>query len=106
MTQDEKLKRQINKFFNLIDPKIKTKVTNTVAKTRQSDVPKNIWLERTARYSRVLFPWKKVKSNNMTIEQLQSFSGGVVVEFVNDDWFDDSNQTDPLFIHLRSCLGK
>lgn len=102
---DEQLKRSLNSFFNKINPKIKTKFTNTVAKTRKNDIPKNIWLDRTARYSRVLISWKKVKSNNITFEQLQSFSGGVVVEFINEDWFEEANQRDPLFIRLKACLG-
>ncbi|MCM1048246.1 MAG: hypothetical protein NC433_07465 [Clostridiales bacterium] len=102
---DMKLKTDLNSFFNAINHKIKTKFSNTVAKTRQNDIPKNIWLDRTARYSRVLIPWKKVKYNNITFEQLQSFSGGVTVEFINEDWFEPTNQTDPVFIQLKTCLG-
>ncbi len=102
---DAQLKTSLNSFFNAINPKIKTKFSNIVAKTRQNDIPSNIWMNRTARYSRVLIPWKRVKSNGITYEQLQSFLGGVVVEFVNEDWFDDTNQTNPLFIQLQACLG-
>lgn len=102
---DKQLKTKLNSFFNTINPKIKTKFANTVAKTRQNDIPKNIWLDRTARYSRVLISWKKVKSNNITFAQLQSFAGGVTVEFINEDWFDPTNQTDALFIQLKACLG-
>lgn len=65
---DRQLKTKLNSFL--------TKFSNTVAKTRQNDIPKNIWLDRTARYSRVFIPWKKVKANSITFEQLQSFSGG------------------------------
>lgn len=102
---DRQLKTKLNCFFYAINPKIKTKFSNTVAKTRKNDIPKNIWLDRTARYSRVLISWKKVKANNITFEQLKSFSGGVAVEFINEDWFEPENQTDPLFIQLKECLG-
>ena len=102
---DAQLKARLNSFFNAINPKIKTKFLNIVAKTRKNDIPSNIWLNRTPRYSRVLIPWKKVKLNNITFQQLQSFSGGVVVEFINEDWFDETNQTNPVFIQLQSCLG-
>lgn len=102
---DKQLKNNLNSFFNAINPKIKTKFSNIVAKTRQNDIPKNIWLDRTARYSRVLISWKKVKANHITFEQLQSFSGGVTIEFINEDWFDTTNQTDPLFIQLKERLG-
>lgn len=102
---DKQLKTKINSFFSSVDPKIKEKFKNVVAKTRKNDIPNNIFLDRTARYSRVLIPWKKVKNNNMTFSQLQTFTGGVVVEFINEDWFDPANQTDPLFIQLKNCLG-
>lgn len=102
---DKELKSKLNGFFSAINPKIKTKFKNTVGKTRQNDIPKNLWLDRTPRYSRVLMPWKKVKANNITFEQLQSFSGGVTIEFINEDWFEPANQTDPVFVRLQECLG-
>lgn len=102
---DKQLKSKLNKFFDTVDPKIKEKFKNVVAKTRRNNIPTNIFLARTARYSRVLIPWKKVKNNNITFSQLQTFVGGVVVEFINEDWFEPINRTDPLFMQLKDCLG-
>jgi len=53
----------------------------------------------------VLISWKVIKKNKLTIEQLETFTGGVVVEFVNEDYFDERNQKDPLFIELKRRLG-
>lgn len=85
--------------------KIKEKFSNICGKTGQYNVPSELFLQRTSRKCRVLISWKVVKENNLTIEQLSSFLGGVVVEFVNEDYFDEENQKDPLFIELKKRLG-
>lgn len=85
--------------------KIKEKFSNITAKTGRYNVPEELFQKRTPRKNRVLISWKTVKENNLTIEQLSTFSGGVTVEFVNNDFFADENQTDPLFVTLKGKLG-
>lgn len=84
---------------------IKEKLKNICGKTGQYNVPSELFLQRTSRKCRVLISWKIVKKNELTIEQLETFTGGVVVEFVNEDYFDEKNQKDPLFIELKKRLG-
>lgn len=97
-----------NKVFNFLgsfDPKILTKFRNISGKTRAYNVPLELYQKRTNRKNRVLISWKTVKANDLTIEQLNTFVGGVVVEFVNEDYFEPNNQNDPLFIELKNRLG-
>ena len=82
-----------------------TKLDNICGKTGRYGVPKELFQERTSRKNRVLLPWKEVKKNELTIEQLETFSGGVVVEFVNEDYFEPSNQKNPVFVALKHRLG-
>jgi len=84
---------------------IHEKFHNICGKTGQYNVPEELFQKRTHRKNRVLISWKTVNENNMTIHQLKTFSGGVVVEFVNDDYFDENNQKLPLFIDLKNRLG-
>ena len=92
-------------FLGTYGPKIKTKFSNICGKTGQYDVPTELFQKRTSRKNRVLISWKTLKANNITIEQLETFTGGVVVEFINDDFFDITNQNDPTFIALKAKLG-
>lgn len=101
----EKVRLAALNFLGAIDPKIKTKFSNICAKTGQYDVPTELFQKRTPRKNRVLLPWKAVKANGLTVEQLQSFSGGVAVEFVNEDYFDPSNFANPVFQELRRRIG-
>lgn len=97
-----------NKVFNFLgsfDEKIKTKFSNISGKTGQYDVPTELFQKRTNRKNRVLISWKTVKKNNFTIEQLKSFGGGVAVEFVNEDFFEEENQNNPVFVELKNRLG-
>lgn len=102
-------KSQIRKdafnFLGSFDPKIKTKFNNISGKTGQYNVPSELFQKRTARKNRVLISWKSVRKNNLSIEQLASFSGGVTVEFINEDFFLPENQNDPLFKELTSRIG-
>lgn len=99
------LKNKLFNFLGSFDDKIRTKFGNICGKTGQYDVPDELYQKRTSRKNRVLISWKTVKNNNFTIQQLESFSGGVAVEFVNEDFFEEENQSNPLFIDLKNRLG-
>ncbi|MGN1223210.1 MAG: hypothetical protein ACI4T1_03675 [Christensenellales bacterium] len=99
------LKNKLFNFLGSFDHKIRTKLDNICGKTGQYDVPDELYQKRTSRKNRVLISWKTVKNNNFTIQQLESFSGGVAVEFVNEDFFEETNQNDPLFVELKNRLG-
>lgn len=92
-------------FLGNMDEKIRTKFSNICGKTGQYDVPGELFQKRTSRKNRVMMPWKDVKNNGLTMEQLATFSGGVVVEFVNEDYFLPENQTHPVFIELKNRIG-
>jgi len=97
-----------NKAFNFLgsfDKKIKTKLSNLCGKTGQYSVPNELFQKRTHRRNRALISWQTVKNNHLTIAQLETFSGGVVVEFINEDFFSEENQTDELFLELKNKLG-
>ena len=80
-----------------------TKFTNICGKTGRYDVPEELFQKRTHRKNRILFPWKDVQGNSLTLEQLNTISNGVVIEFVNDDYFSVSNSA--LFTELKNRLG-
>ncbi len=101
------LKQKILQFLkeNYPDYEIDVKLENVCGKTGPYYVPKALFTERTKRNNRVLLPWKSVVSNNLTYEQLNTFENGVVVEFLNNDYFIESNRNNPLFNLLRDKLG-
>ena len=105
MIEKRKIRNQIFNYFGKINKKIKTKFDNICGKTGQYNVPNELFQKRTNRYNRVLISWKTVKNNNFTIEQLKSFSGGVVVEFINNDYFNDENYKNPIFCDLVKRIG-
>lgn len=92
-------------FLGEYDPKVRTKFSNICAKTGQYSVPNELFQKRTPRKNRVLISWKTVKNNCLTLVQLKTFTGGVAVEFINEDFFEPSNQSDPTFIALKNKLG-
>lgn len=92
-------------FLGKYNPKIRTKFSNICSKTGQYSVPNELFQKRTSRKNRVLISWKTVKDNKLTIDQLRTFTGGVAVEFINEDFFDQTNQTDPTFLALKEKLG-
>ena len=97
-----------NKAFNYLShfgKYIKTKLSNICAKTGQYDVPNELFQKRTPRSNRVLISWKTIQNNNLTIEELSTFEGGVVVEFKNNDFFDDNNKNNVLFNLLCEKIG-
>lgn len=104
MTKNQ-IRLQAFAFLSSFGDNIRAKFTNICGKTGQYDVPTELFQKRTNRKNRVLLPWKSVKQNNLTISQLESFSGGVVVEFVNEDFFLPENQTNPVFVELKNRLG-
>ena len=84
-----------------------SKFKNICGKTGQYDVPDELFQKRTSRSNRVLIPWQTVKSNKLTIDDLEKFEGGVAVEFVNKDYFEEMRQTEenPIFSILKNRLG-
>lgn len=92
-------------YIGAFDHKIETKFSNICAKTGQYDVPSELFQKRTPRKNRVLLPWKAVKANRLTLDQLETFYGGVAVELVNDDYFAPENQGDPVFRELIHRIG-
>ena len=119
MTQENKFpkltKNQLrNKVINYLKnfgsteeekTKIDTKFKNICGKTGQYNVPDQLFQKRTHRKNRVLISWKTVKKNNLTLQQLETFSGGVAVEFVNDDYFQNDDNPRSLFNILKGRLG-
>lgn len=97
-----------NRAFNYLSKfgkNIKTKLNNVCSKTGQYDVPSELFQKRTPRSNRVLISWKTVQRNNLTMEQLRTFEGGVVVEFKNNDFFNENNKSNTLFNDLSSKIG-
>jgi hypothetical protein len=106
MTKSQLRNKAIN-FLNSFreDDKIRTKLVNVCGKTGQYNVPNELFQKRTSRKNRVLISWKTVNKNGLTLEQLKTFSGGVVVEFINNDYFQEDNDKKPLFSLLKEKLG-
>lgn len=93
------------KFLKQFGKNINAKFSNICAKTGQYNVPSELFQKRTPRSNRVLIEWKVVNDNHLTMEQLKSFSGGVVVEFLNNDFFDESYSSNPLYNELKNKIG-
>ena len=100
-----KLKIDVFKFLSKFGKEIKTKFKNISEKTGQYNVPDELFQKRTHRKNRALIPWKDVKNNNLTMEMLETFSGGVTVDFINNDFFDETNEIYPVFSQLKRKLG-
>ncbi|MBR2741524.1 hypothetical protein IKD98_02105 [Candidatus Saccharibacteria bacterium] len=107
ITLDEKktLRLKALRFLTKYGNNIENKLINICSKTGRHSVPEDLWQNRTPRKNRCLISWKAVKDNNMTFEQLDSFEGGIVVEFINNDFFNKENYSDPLFVKLKARLG-
>tara|TARA_X000001036_G_scaffold438698_1_gene487262 strand:- start:2635 stop:3708 length:1074 start_codon:yes stop_codon:yes gene_type:complete len=97
--------REINKFLESIGKNISEKFRNINGKTAQGNVPTNLWQKRTSRKNRVLISWKTVFKNNLTIEMLNTFDGGVCVEFVNDDFQNEKFINNKTHMELIKRLG-
>ncbi|MBO0486580.1 hypothetical protein JZO75_03780 [Vagococcus fluvialis] len=88
---------------------IGAKFTNISGKTGQYFVSDTLFQKRTPRKNRVLIPFEHVVDSNITYDELNTFEGGVVVEFVNNDYFDqlilpESHQNE-VFKQLKNKLG-
>ena len=97
-----------NEAFNYLGTygdNIQEKLSNITGKTGQRDIPYELYQQRTRRCKRVLMSWKTVLENKLTIEQLNTFEGGIVIEFVNDDFFNTENFKYPIFRELCDRLG-
>jgi hypothetical protein len=99
------IKRQLWNIWGNLDDKILEKFKNLNGKTGQYDVPDVLFQKRTSRTNRVLLRWKILKQNNMTLEQLQTFFGGVCVELVNEDYYSEANKKNKEFNYLISKIG-
>lgn len=100
-----KLRNEVFSYLGTYGENIKTKLNNVCSKTGRYDVPKELFQKRTKRNNRSLISWRTILQNNITFEQLDSFEGGIVVEFVNNDFFNKTYQNNPLFIKLLERLG-
>lgn len=109
MADEEKknLKKKCFKYLNSYDEndKIKTKLENICGKTGAYKVPDELFQKRTQRKNRVLISWQVVKKNNLSLNKLNTFENGVVVEFINNDYFNEDDKNNPLFIELKNRLG-
>lgn len=101
----KKCRDDIFKFLNYFGEKTRTKFDNICGKTGQYNVPPELYQKRTNRSNRVLISWKTIEKNDLTLEQLESFKGGCVVEFVNNDFFTEPSKNIDLFKELKSRLG-
>ena len=104
------IKRSLNALVSGLDQRetkaVREKFKNLSGKTGMYNVPEELWQKRTARNTRVLISWRTVMNNGLTLEQLESgFEGHVVVELVNNDYFDKDNHKIPLFAELVKRLG-
>ena len=93
------------RFLQGFGTNMRAKFSNVCSKTGSYDVPLELFQKRTPRKNRALISWKAVKNNNLTLEQLDTFEGGVVVDFINNDFFDEDNYKDGLFQELKERLG-
>lgn len=84
----QKLKKEVFNFLFSFGENVRAKFENVCSKTGQYDIPTELFQKRTSRKNRVLISWKTIKLNNMTMKMLESFSSGVAVEFVNEDFFE------------------
>ncbi len=99
------LDRRINSMMSSIGSNISEKFKNINGKTAQNNVPLHMWQKRTHRKNRVLISWKSVYENKLTINQLETFDGGIVVELVNDDYFNPKFSGNHVYKELLSRIG-
>ncbi|MDE6835134.1 MAG: hypothetical protein K2J39_12950, partial [Ruminococcus sp.] len=102
---NNRIKQNAFNFISEFGSNIRAKFDNVCGKTGQYDVPDELFQKRTSRKNRVLISWKTVRDNFLTLEQLETFEGGVVVEFVNEDYFYEANWQNPVFCELANRIG-
>lgn len=105
--EKEELRRKVITFLSHFGNgnKIHTKLVNICGKTGKYNVPDELFQKRTHRKNRALISWKTVKKNKLTLKQLKSFSGGIVIEFINEDYFQKDKNPKSLFNILKTKLG-
>lgn len=85
------------------------KFKNISGKTGQYFVPDTLFQKRTSRKNRSLIPFEHVVDNNLTYDDLNTLEGGVTVEFVNNEYFDQlslpENKQNEVFKKLKNKLG-
>ena len=99
INENDKLKRQFNAFtkkYQSIYPdfnseSVREKFRNISGKTAQGYVSDELFQNRTPRTNRVYITWQEVFSNQLTIEALNTFEGGVAVAFINNDFLMKKN---------------
>lgn len=99
------IKRNLKSLFSSIDPLVETKFSNINGKTAKVYVEDHLFQQRTPRTNRILIPWKSVNKNKLSIDELNTFSNGVCVEFVNYDFFNDDYLNNETFNELKTKLG-
>jgi hypothetical protein len=99
MNRDEIVK-ELEDLWMDIQTKLKikglvTKFKNVSGKTSRKDVPVALWTKRTSRTNRVLLRWTIVRKQEclQKIDNLEKFTGGVCVEFVNGQQDDIEKST-------------
>ncbi|WP_369044552.1 hypothetical protein [Staphylococcus chromogenes] len=105
MNKEEVKKKTFTYLKSFAHSKTVTKISNITGKTGQYNVPNELFQKRTARKNRVLISWKSVKKNELTLNHLKAFEGGVVVEFINEDYFNEENYKNELFQYLIKKIG-
>lgn len=68
---------------------LKAKFENISGKTGKYFVPNTLFQQRTSRKNRTLIPFEHIKNNDISFEQLKTFKNGIVVEFVNNEFFEE-----------------
>lgn len=101
MNNKKSLRRNCFNFLGYFSDDIRTKFNNICWKTGKYNVPDELFQKRTSRKNRCLISRKTVKANNLTIEQLNTFEGWVVVEFTNFDYFSQDDQNNDVFNALK-----
>lgn len=99
------LRQKAFRYLRKFGPNMQAKFSNICSKTGSYSVPLELFQKRTPRKNRVLISWDAVKRSELTIQQLDTFEGGVVVEFVNNDFFDANNKENNVFNELVLRLG-
>ena len=101
----KKIRQEVFNYLGTFGKNIRTKLTNICGKTGQYNIPDELYQKRTSRTNRTSIPWHSVKENNFTMKYLESFEGGVAVEFQNNDYFDIKNKENRLFKTLCEKIG-
>lgn len=88
---------------------IESKFNNISGKTGRYYVPETLFQKRTSRTNRCLIPFDHIRAANISYKELKTIDSGVVVEFVNNDYFDQlslsSDKQNDVFKKLKNKLG-